>query len=234
MYTMYEMAHKHSIDDYLETIYFLEFPVGEYRPVETELPTLSARIAEMLDVSRASVGEMLTRLENEGLVERGSRKEAILTDAGRQRAQAFVRKHRLIERFLTDFMGYTAAESHVHADQLADGLSEDMIERIDAQLGHPDRCPHGWPIDTAVEQNENRQLEPLLAAKSGQNVEIVRLAEHASELLAWFYDQGLIPGTTMHVERVEPAIGQIRVRVGGAELPIAEKAAAGLFVRIGA
>src|SRR3954452_20273298 len=106
----------HSVADYLETIYFLAFPIGEYRPSTTGSPTLASRVAEMLGVSRASAGEMLKRMEGEGLVERGERKEALLTDAGRERAERVIRKHRIIERMLTDFMGYTAAEAHVHAD----------------------------------------------------------------------------------------------------------------------
>ena len=70
----------HSVDEYLETIYFLAFPIGEYRPRTTgRLATLAARVAEMLGVSRASAGEMLKRLEAEGLIERGEHKEAILT-----------------------------------------------------------------------------------------------------------------------------------------------------------
>src|SRR6516165_6193826 len=151
----------HSIDEYLETIYFLAFPIGEYRPVASGLPTLAARVAEMLGVSRASAGEMLKRLESEGLVERGEHKEAILTAAGRERAERVVRKHRIIERLLTDFMGYTAAEAHVHADEMGDTFTDDMIERIDARLGHPERCPHGWPVDTVFEQEENRELAAL-------------------------------------------------------------------------
>src|SRR5262249_50242632 len=147
-----------SVDEYLETIYFLTFPIGEYHPQAATLPTLSSRVAEMLDVSRASAGEMLKRLEAEGLVARGGRKEAILTEAGRERAERAVRKHRIIERLLTDFMGYTAAEAHVHADELGDTFTDDMVERIQARLGNPDRCPHGWPIDTEVEQAENLEL----------------------------------------------------------------------------
>src|SRR5258707_6904803 len=80
----------HSIDEYLETIYFLAFPIGEYRPKETGMPTLSSRVAEMLGVSRASAGEMLKRLEKEGLVERGEHKEALLTASGRVPAQPAV------------------------------------------------------------------------------------------------------------------------------------------------
>src|SRR3954471_2980504 len=150
----------HSVDEYLETIYFLAFPIGEYRPA-TAASAIASRVAEMLGVSRASAGEMLKRLEAEGLVERGEQKEALLTEIGIARAERVVRKHRLIERFLTDFMGYTAAESHVHADELGDTFSEDMVERIDERLGHPDRCPHGWPVDPDVEQDENQHLAPL-------------------------------------------------------------------------
>src|SRR5215210_7591165 len=135
--------HGHSIDEYLETIYFLAFPIGEYRPHTGGTPTLATRVAEMLGVSRASAGEMLKRLEAEGLIERGEQKEAILTESGRERAERVVRKHRLIERMLTDFLGYSAAESHVHADELGDALTDDMVERIAERLGNPDRCPHG-------------------------------------------------------------------------------------------
>src|SRR6185312_5828171 len=120
-------------------------PIGEYRPTVTGAPTLASRVAEMLGVSRASAGEMLKRLEREGLVERGEHKEAILTPKGRERAERVVRRHRLVERLLTDFMGYTAAEAHVHADEIGDTFSDEMVERIEARLGHPDRCPHGWP-----------------------------------------------------------------------------------------
>ena len=132
------MAQGHSVDEYLETIYFLAFPIGEYRPAATELPTLASRVAEMLGVSRASAGEMLKRLEAEGLV----------------------------ERLLTDFMGYTAAEAHVHADELGDTFTDEMVQRIDARLGHPERCPHGWPVDTTFEQAENLELEPLSALQT--------------------------------------------------------------------
>jgi DtxR family Mn-dependent transcriptional regulator len=222
------MAHGHSVDEYLETIYFLAFPIGEYRPVATGSPTLSARVAEMLGVSRASAGEMLKRLEAEGLVERGEHKEAILTAAGRERAEKVVRKHRLIERWLTDFLGYTASESHVQADLLSDTFTDDMIERMDERLGHPERCPHGWPLDTEAEQAENRELQPLAELEAGERATIVRLAEHDGELLHWFYDEGLVPGADLEVERTGDAFA---VRLDGGEREIGEKAAAGLYVR---
>src|ERR671924_382307 len=152
------MAQGHSVDEYLETIYFLAFPIGEYRPLSGGSPTLASRVAEMLGVSRASAGEMLKRLEAEGLIERGEHKEALLTKTGRARAERVVRKHRIIERMLTDFMGYTAAESHVQADELGDTFTDEMIERMNERLGRPDRCPHGWPVEPEAEKAENAML----------------------------------------------------------------------------
>jgi DtxR family Mn-dependent transcriptional regulator len=226
------MAAGHGIDEYLETIYFLAFPIGEYRPAAPgTTQTIASRVAEMLGVSRASAGEMLKRLEAEGLVERGEHKEAILTPAGAERARKVVRKHRVIERLLTDFMGYSAAEAHVHADELGGTFSDDMIERIDEKLGHPERCPHGWPVDPDVEQAENRELEPLSELPAGATATIVRLAEHDGELLHWFYDEGLVPGTVVVLRAAEPAAGQFRVGIDGGEKSIGERAAAGLFVR---
>jgi DtxR family transcriptional regulator, Mn-dependent transcriptional regulator len=225
------MAQGHSVDEYLETIYFLAFPIGEYRPQSPGSPTLASRVAEMLGVSRASAGEMLKRLEAEGLIERGEHKEALLTPSGRKRAEKVVRKHRIIERLLTDFMGYSAAEAHVHADELGDTFSDDMVDRIDERLGNPERCPHGWPVDPVVEQEENRELAPLSDLGPGARATIVRLAEHDGELLHWFYDQGLVPGSEIEIRETQPAAGQLTVKLDGSDRAIGEKAAAGLFVR---
>jgi DtxR family transcriptional regulator, Mn-dependent transcriptional regulator len=222
----------HSVDEYLETIYFLAFPIGEYRPDPGGSTAIASRVAEMLGVSRASAGEMLKRLEADGLVERGEQKEAILTATGIERAERVVRKHRIIERLLTDFMGYTAAEAHVHADELGDTFSEEMVERIEAKLGNPERCPHGWPVDPAFEQAENKELVPLADLDTGREAEIVRLAEHDGELLHWFYDEGFTPTTRVLIRDKQAAAGQFKVLLDGeAERAIGEKAASGLYVR---
>jgi DtxR family Mn-dependent transcriptional regulator len=225
------MSERHSVDEYLETIYFLAFPIGEYTPRGAGAPPLASRVAEMLHVSRASAGEMLKRLEAEGLIVRGAKKEALLTEAGRERAERVVRKHRIIERLLTDFMGYTGYEAHERADELGDTFDDEMVARIDEKLGHPERCPHGWPVDPEMEQAENLELAPLATLAPGTKATIVRLAEHDGELLHWFYDQGLVPGTALEVRTAEPAADQFTVRVNGGERAISEKAAAGLFVR---
>jgi DtxR family Mn-dependent transcriptional regulator len=152
-------------------------------------------------------------------------------DRGRARAEKVVRKHRIIERLLTDFMGYTGYESHERADELGDTFDDDMIERIDEKLGHPQRCPHGWPVDPGVEQAENAHLVPLATLAPGAHATVVRLAEHDGALLHWFYDQGLVPGRELEVRAAERAAGQFTVGWDAEERAVSEKAAAGLFVR---
>ena len=223
------MGRTHTVDDYLEAIYFLATPVGEYGPIVKEAPVPAARVAEMLSVTPPTASEMLKRLESEGLVERGPRKGPLLTKRGREQAEKVVRHHRIIERFLTDFMGYTPAESHVHADEIGEAFSDEMVERLAVQLGQPDRCPHGWPVDTSHEQEENRDLRALSQIESGP-VRIVRLAEHDGDLLHWFYDQGLVPGTEITVLHADPAAGHLTIEIDGSERAIGERAAAGLYV----
>jgi DtxR family transcriptional regulator, Mn-dependent transcriptional regulator len=226
--------HGHSVDDYLEVIYFLVSPIGEYRPAEGPA-AIAARVADMLGVSRAAVGEMLKRLTTDGLLERGPTRELKLTPAGVERAEHVVRRHRIIERFLTDFLGYSAAEAHEHADTLGDRFNDDMVERIHARLGYPARCPHGWPVVPEDERAENAELITLAELAAGDGCEIVRLAEHDGALLHWFYDAGFTPGAKITVRDVQPAAGHLKVfkrldEVSGEQI-IAEKAARSLYVR---
>jgi DtxR family Mn-dependent transcriptional regulator len=127
-------------------------------------------------------------------------------------------------------MGYTAAESHIHADELGDTFSDDMVERINERLGFPDRCPHGWPIETAVEQAENAELVSLADLSPGSAAEIVRLAEHDGDLLHWFYENGFAPGVTV-LRQVSPVESPFVVELDGGERTIDEKFAQGLYVR---
>ena len=166
-------ARGHSVEDYLEAIYFLVSPIGEYQPADGS-PANAARVADMLGVSRAAVGEMLKRMGNEGLLKRDGGRELVFTKAGAERAEQVVRSHRIIERFLTDFLGYSAAGAHEHADALGDSFTPDMIERMNERLGFPDRCPHGWPISPDAERAENAQLVALSDLDDGR-----RLRGHA-------------------------------------------------------
>ena len=160
-----------------------------------------------------------------------STKEALLTgdrnrEGGARGAQA--PDHRAAAHGLH---GVHRRRAHIHADELGETFSDDMVERIEEKLGHPERCPHGWPIDPAFEQAENKELAPLADLRVGQAAEIVRLAEHDGELLHWFYDEGFVPGAHVVIREAQPAAGQFKVLLSGNESAIGEKAAAGLYVR---
>lgn len=127
-------------------------------------------------------------------------------------------------------MGYTPGECHEHAEAIGDTFTDEMIERLDEKLGHPERCPHGWPIDTSHEVEENRALRPLLEMPAGAEAQIVRLAEHDQDLLQWFYDEELVPGTDVDVLHHDEAAGQLSISIQGDERAIGERAAAGLYV----
>jgi len=225
----------HTADDYLEVIYGLVFPVGEYRPGDAASP-IAARVADRLGVSRAAVGETLRRLEEEGLVERLPNRWINLTPAGVERAEQVVRRRRIVERFLTDFLDYEPAEVHDAAAGVGDTFSDEMVERMHERLGRPERDPHGWPVAPEVEQAENEQLLTLAELTAGEGAEIVRVAKDDRELIGWLYAEGFRPGAHVLVEDVQPAAGHLRVRMGddgptGDERLIAEKAARSLFVR---
>jgi DtxR family Mn-dependent transcriptional regulator len=223
-------ARGHTADDYLETIYSLVFPVGEYRPADAATP-IAARVADRLGVSRAAVGETLRRLEDEGLVERMPNRWIALTPEGMERAQQVVRRRRIVERFLCDFLDYEPAEVHAAAEEIGDTFTDEMVERLHERLGRPERCPHGWPVAPAAEQAENEQLLTLAQLSAGETCEIVRVAKDDRELIEWLYGEGFRPGARVEVADVQAAAGHLRVRMGDDESVIAEKAARSLFVR---
>lgn len=210
-------------NDYLRAISSLTRRVGSRRFV------LAADVSRLLGISRVSAGEMLRRLEHGGLVVRGPRKEIVLTAAGRAAADAAVRRHRLSERFLTDFVGYAPAESHAAAAGLADALDERMVETLARRLGRPERCPHGWPLDPAHEREEAPQLASLASLTLGTQARIVCLAEHDAGLLGWLDEHGLRPGVAVEPVR-EPAFGQLTIRVEGEAQTIPVEAATAVFV----
>src|SRR3954451_1701074 len=183
--------HGHSVDDYLEAIHILVSPIGLYEPAKAPA-AIAARVAEALGVSRTAVGEMLKRLAAEGLLERGTGRELVLTPVGTERAEKVVRRNRIVERFLTDFLDYDTAEANEHAGRVGAAFTDDMIERLHEKLGYPDRCPHGWPVAPQQEREESRELVSLADLREGDSGEIVRLTGQDGGLLSWCGDGGLV------------------------------------------
>jgi DtxR family Mn-dependent transcriptional regulator len=222
--------HGHSIDDYLEAIHLLVSPIGVYEPARPPA-AIAARVAEALGVSRTAVGEMLKRLTAEGLLERGGGRELVLTAEGMRRAEQVVRRNHIVERFLTDFLGYDTAEAHDHAGRVGAALTDEMVERLHAKLGYPERCPHGWPVAPAQDREESRELVSLADLREGDRAEIVRVTEQDGGLLTWFETEGFMPGVRVAVRDIQPAAGHRTIEIGGAEQFIADRAARALYVR---
>lgn len=223
--------HGHSIDDYLEAIHLLVSPVGVYEPAK--VPTaIAARVADALGVSRTAVGEMLKRLMTEGLLEKGTGRELVLTPEGTERAEQVIRRNRIIERFLTDMLDYDPAAAHEHASRVGAAFTPDMVDRLHAKLGYPERCPHGWPVAPQQDREESRELVSLADLSAGDSGEIVRLTEQDGGLLSWFAAEGLQPGAKVEVRDIQPAAGHRKIQIAGdGEQFIADRAARGLYVR---
>jgi DtxR family transcriptional regulator, Mn-dependent transcriptional regulator len=165
-------------------------------------------VADRLAFSKASVTNMFARLREMGLVEYEPYRGASLTEEGRSEALRLVRRHRLIETFLLDQLGYSWEDVHEEAEQLEHAVSDRFTERLAALLGHPDHDPHGEPIPTVDGTLEQDGAFPLPAAAAGQRVLIARVEETAP-LLAYLGERGLVPGKLLTVEEVRSLDGVV-------------------------
>lgn len=218
----------HTVDDYLLAMDDLAAATVECGALAAHSPTLAAHVSRLLGVSRASAGEVLARLEAAGLVERGARKELLLTSSGRVAADRAVRRHRLLERLASDFLGYPPAECYERARMLDDAFDEEAVERVRRALGDPERCPHGWPVDPRRAREESVELITLAALGPGRAAVVVRLAEHDGPLLGRLYALGLAPGARLTVRGRSP--DRVSVRVGRSLRRLDRAAAEQVFV----
>ena len=217
----------HSVDDYLFAISLLTSPVGDCGAVASDVPILSAHVARALGVSRATAGEMLTRIEAVGLVERRPDKTFVLTPAGRDTANRVVARHRVVERFLTDLLGYTSGESHTLALGMRGSLPDDVIDRIRRLVAPAASCPHGWPLEPGTGVESAPDLASLSALPPGAKRHVVALAEHDGSLLARLCELGLSPDVSIEV--VSSGEAPV-VAVDGARLALTPREAAAVFV----
>lgn len=220
----------HSVDDYLLAIDALATPVVECGALMTDAPTLASHVSTVLGVSRPSAGEMLARMEASGIVQRGTRKELLLTPNGRIAADAIVRRHRVLELFATTVLGYTIAESHDRARSLDGAFDEESIERLHRSLGYPERCPHGWPIDPLRAREESRELHTLASLSSGEEARVMRLAEHDNASLRRLAQLDIVPGTIV-IACARSELGEQHYTVGGHDVELSGQESTAVFVR---
>ena len=197
------MSQEHATpaeEEYLQTIYWLE---------EAGLPITGANVARALQVAPPTVHEMVGRLEADGYITRDPDRSLVFTEDGREHAAGVVRRHRLIERFLTDVLGIPWDEVHEEAERLEHAMSPVLEERMLAAIGDARTCPHGHPIDVGA----RLPGVPLADVEEGASVRILRFENEAEDLLHYLKGTGLHPGLEGTV--AESGSDEVIVEAGG-------------------
>ena len=197
-------------EEYLERIYWLE---------EAELPITGANIARAMQISAPSVHEMVGRLEADGYITRDEDRSLLFTDYGREHAAGVVRRHRLIERFLTDVLGIPWDEVHEEAERLEHAMSPVLEQRMLAAIGDARTCPHGHPIDVGAREPG----VPLADVEEGATVRVLRFENEAEDLLHYLKASGLAPGLEGTV--VASDADEVAIEAGGARRAVTRSVA---------
>src|SRR3954464_4609520 len=173
-------------EEYLQTLFWL---------YEAGLQMTGANVARATQLSAPTVHEMIARLEKDGYITRAGDKTISFTESGLEHAEGVVRRHRLIERFLTDVLGIPWDEVHEEAERLEHAMSPVLEARMLAAIGDAKTCPHGHPIVAGT------RIEgvPLADVEPGASVQVLRLENEAEDLLHYLKDQGLEPGLSATV-----------------------------------
>ncbi len=188
------MSHDHATvaeEEYLQIIYWLQ---------EAGLPITGANIARAMQVSAPTVHEMIGRLEGDGYVTRSANKALEFTNTGKEHATQIVRRHRLIERFLTDVFDIPWDQVHEEAERLEHWMSPVVEERMLRAIGDAKTCPHGHPIF----EGERERGVPLADVEEGASVRVLRFENEAEDLLHYLKDTGLTPGLQGTLSRAGP------------------------------
>ena len=175
-------------EEYLQIIYWLQ---------EAGLAITGANIARAMQVSAPTVHEMIGRLEGDGYVTRAPNKSLEFTATGREHASQIVRRHRLIERFLTDVFDIPWDQVHEEAERLEHWMSPVVEERMMRAIGDAKTCPHGHPIF----EGEREEGVPLADVAEGASVRILRFENEAADLLHYLKATGLTPGLQAKLDR---------------------------------
>jgi DtxR family Mn-dependent transcriptional regulator len=168
-------------------------------------------VADRLSVASASVTNMFARLQEMGLAKYERYRGASLTERGREEALRLVRRHRLLETFLLEHLGYSWQEVHEEAERLEHAVSDGFTERLAAFLGHPDHDPHGAPIPAADGTLAAEESFPLDEVPVGDCVRISRVKHEDAAVLSFLGERELVPGRLVEVKEVRALDGVVTV-----------------------
>jgi len=194
------------VEEYLEGIYRLQEKNGVAR---------TSDIVKLLQVAPGTVTNTVERLEREGMLKHEPYKGVKLTDKGRKIALDVIRRHRLSERLLTDFIRVDWDKAHDAACKLEHGIRNDVIKKLEKALGHPKTCPHGNPIPTACGGIDEEKSEPLSTLRSKESGVVVKIKDETPEVLEYIAVLGLLPGASIEIVEKAPFDGPVTVKVGG-------------------
>jgi DtxR family Mn-dependent transcriptional regulator len=207
---------------YLEAIYYMEAEGETVR---------SARLADWLGVSRPTVTVALRRMTRDRMVRLTSRKEIELTERGTATAEAIVRRHRIMERWLTDALGLDWVVADEEAARLEHAISDLVEQRLYEALGRPASCPHGNPIPGHSEPVPGEVKLSRLGTGRATVTRISEVAEReAPSLLQYLHERNLVPGTALAVTEVDPVGRNLRLRAAGRDLTLSQETAGKVWV----
>jgi DtxR family Mn-dependent transcriptional regulator len=205
---LHEPPLTRSVEDYLKAIYHLSSQGGF---------AATSDIAAHLAVSPPSVSGMVKRLSETGLIEHVPYRGVQLTAQGRRAALKMIRRHRVLEVYLTQQLGYDWDSVHDEAERLEHAVSDELIERMARALGDPHYDPHGAPIPSPAGEIEEADLVTLADAAVGSILELRQVDDSDPARLRYLAELGLTPGTRLTVLGRQPFNGPTTVRLGSGE-----------------
>jgi DtxR family Mn-dependent transcriptional regulator len=215
------MRLSQALEDYLKVIYVLE--------ADGEKATTTA-IAQALDVSNASVTNMLKKLAGMNLIVHESYKGAELSPAGKKVALEILRHHRLLELYLKEVMGYSWDEVHDEAEKLEHHISEQFEDRIAELLNHPTHDPHGDPIPTKDGVMPEKATLAINEADINTLYMVGRVRDQNPELLRYLEQQGVLPGVELTIIEKAPFDGPINLKIDGELISLGFTIAQNIFL----
>ena len=216
-------SHTATVDKYLEAIYCIAAEGEVVRP---------SRLAYWLSVSAPTVSDALQRLKRDGWIDLGEDRSVTLTPSGERTATALVRRHRILERWLTDVLGFDWATADVEADRISSAMSDVVVDQIDATMGSPVTCPHGNVIPgRAAPYGTLTGLADLEAGRPATVRRISEVAEHeAPALLTTLAEHAIHEGSEVVVHVGGSGADEVSLTVAGAPLTLSREAAGRIWV----
>jgi DtxR family Mn-dependent transcriptional regulator len=216
-----EMAFSLHVENYLKNIYLLQ---SHYARVPT------AALAERLGVSSPSVTSMVRKLARMGLLAHEPYKGVSLTRRGEVAALRIIRAHRLWEAYLVEAVGLSWDQAHVEAERLEHALSDELADRLDEMLDHPETDPHGHPIPTRDGEMPLPVGTPLAELLPGTTGAVLQVRDDTPELLRYLGGLRIYPREAIAVLEVAPFDGPIHIRVGGTDQVLGREVAQHVIV----